>query len=105
MFRLIKTLLLIVGVAMVLWLGAHAYARYRIRTGFAEAGMSESAAKCMGNRLVKRLSLAQLRKLEALQEEKHTLHGLVKAVRRMDDRKIVTVTTSSAVLCTTGLAR
>ncbi|WP_404480928.1 hypothetical protein [Novosphingobium sp. BL-52-GroH] len=105
MTRLVKTVLLVAGLAAALWFGAHWYAEYRVRHAFAQAGMSDKAAACMGRRLVKHLSLAQLQKLTALQEEKHTVHGLVKAVRRMDDPRIVDVTGTSALLCTAGFAR
>lgn len=105
MFRLIKLLLILIGLAAVLWFGANRYAEYRVRTAFAEAGMNDKAAACMGRRLVKRLSIAQLAKLAEFEQETRTVGGLVRAVQRMDDRQIVTVTTSSAALCSTGLAR
>lgn len=104
MFRLIKSLLLLAGLAAVLWFGALWYAEYRVRTAFAEAGMNDKAAACMGHRLVKRLSFWQLHKMEAFQEEKHTIGGLVHAARKVDDGKVISVTTSSMLLCTTGLA-
>ena len=104
MFRLLKSLLTLIGLAVVLWFGVHWYATYRVRTAFAEAGMSDKAAACMGRRLVQRLSLAQLRKLEALETEERTVGGLLRGVRKVDDSEVVAVTTSSAALCTTGLA-
>lgn len=103
--KLVKRLLVLIGLAAVLWFGALWYAEYRVRTAFAEAGMNEKAAACMGHRLVKRLSLAQLYKLEAFQEERHTIGGLVHAARKVNDGKVISVTTSSMLLCTTGLAR
>ena len=104
MFRLIKSLLLLIGLAAVLWFGAVWYAEYRVRTAFAEAGMNEKASACMGRRLVKRLSFWQLYKLQAFQEEKHTIGGLVRAARKVNDGKVISVTSSSMLLCTTGLA-
>lgn len=103
--RLLKTLLTVAALCAAGWFGAHWYAEYRVRSAFAEAGMNDKAAACMGRRLVKRLTLVQLGKLTALQEENPTPGGLLRAVRRMDDAEIVTVTGSSALLCTTGLAR
>ncbi|WP_159977978.1 MULTISPECIES: hypothetical protein [unclassified Novosphingobium] len=105
MTRLIKIIAALAVLAAALWYGTHWYAEQRLRTAFAEAGMSDEAAACMGRRLVQRLSLLQLRKLEALQGEHRSVHGLVKAVRRMDDLRIAKVTGSSALLCTTGFAR
>ena len=46
MFRLIKLLLILIGLAAVLWFGANRYAEYRVRTSFAEAGMNDKAAAC-----------------------------------------------------------
>ncbi|SFG05525.1 hypothetical protein SAMN05518801_106166 [Novosphingobium sp. CF614] len=105
MFGLVKSLFTLVGLATALWFGAHWYAEYRVRTAFAEAGMNDKAAACMGRRLVKRLSLPQLRRLEAFQAEKHTVGGLLRAVRQVDDSEVIAVTVSSAALCATGLAR
>lgn len=104
MVRLFKRLLVLIGIAAVLWFGAHMYAAWRIRTALIEGGMNEKAAACMSRRLSKRLTLWQMHKLEAFQEEKHTIGGLVRAARKIDDRKVILVTTSSAALCTTGLA-
>lgn len=105
MFRLLKSLILLVGLLALLWFGAYWYAAYRVRTAFAEAGMSDKAAACMGRRLTKRLSLLQLRKLEAFESERRTVGGMLRAVRRIDDDEVIAVTTTSAALCTTGLAR
>ena len=104
MVRLLKRLLMLAGLAAVLWLGAHAYAGWRIRSALVEGGMNARAATCMAHRLTRRLSLWQLHKLEAFQEERPTIGGLVRAAKRIDDRKVILVTSSSALLCTTGLA-
>lgn len=61
--------------------------------------------------MVDRLSLAQLRKLERLRGtdraalERLSITEFVSAVRRIDDPEVVAVTTSSAALCASGLAR
>jgi len=103
--RLIKILLLVAVLSAAIWYGAHAYAQQQVRSAFAEAGMSDDAAACMGRRLAERLSLLQLHKLSELRGEKHGVHGLVKAVRRMDDPQVVAVTGKSALLCTMRFAR
>ncbi|WP_067735408.1 hypothetical protein [Novosphingobium naphthalenivorans] len=105
MFRLLKKFLLLVGLVAVLWFGAFWFAEFRVRTAFAEAGMTAKASACMGHRLVRRLSFLQLYKLTAFQEERHTPGGLLRAVRKINDSKVILVTTSSAALCSTGLAR
>src|SRR3546814_13123884 len=94
MFRVMKTFLALVGLAAVLWFGAFWYAEFRVRTAFAEAGMSDKAASCMGHRLVKRLSFVQLRKLTAFQEEARTVEGLMRAAHKVGDRKVIRVTAS-----------
>lgn len=103
--KLVKVLLVLIGLAAVLWFGAHWYAEYRVRTAFAEAGMSDRAAACMGHRLTQRLSLLQIRKLEALQSERKTIGGLVRATRRIGDPEVVRVTAGSIALCSTGLSQ
>ncbi|MCJ2177945.1 hypothetical protein [Novosphingobium album (ex Hu et al. 2023)] len=105
MLRLIKSFLLLAGVAAVLWFGAFWFAEFRVRTAFAEAGMSGKASACMGHRLVRRLSFLQLYKLTAFEEERRTVAGLMRSVRKIDDNKVIRVTASSAALCSTGLAR
>lgn len=105
MLRHLRNLALAVAAAAVIWMGLHAYARHRVRVAFAEAGMSAGAAKCMARRLDRRLTLRQIHQLAGLAEEPDTIEGVLRAVRRADDRRIVTVTTSSAVLCASGLAR
>ncbi|MFD2579258.1 hypothetical protein ACFSTD_13075 [Novosphingobium colocasiae] len=65
-----RTILVLVMLA-VLWFGAHIYAAWRIRTALIEGGMNEKAAACMSRRLSKRLTLWQMHKLEAFQEEKN----------------------------------
>lgn len=105
MSRLIKTLSFIAALTAATWFAAHWYAGYRVRTAFAEAGMSDKAARCMSHRLLGRLSLRQIGKLAALSEEKHSVRGLLRAVRKIDDGEVVSVTAGSALLCTTGLAR
>ena len=52
-----------------------AIAESRVRGALLEAGLSERNADCMAGRMVDRLSVAQLRKLEALQGERRTLAG------------------------------
>ena len=70
-----------------------------------DAGLSERNAECMAGRMVDRLSIAQLRKLERLSGEKRSLTDYVVAVRRVGDAEALAVTASSAALCASGLAR
>ena len=81
----------------------------RVRSALVEAGVSESDSTCMAQRMVDRLTIEQLRKLEALKarpgeaERPTTLGEYVARVRRVGDAEVVAVTASSAGLCATGL--
>jgi len=101
----LKRLLILVGLLAALWFGAHFYAAWRVRTAFAEAGMNAKAADCMAHRLTRKLNLWQLHKLTAFQDEAHTLPGLKRAARTIDDPRVVKVTIASMALCQMGIAR
>jgi hypothetical protein len=79
-------------------------AESRVRSALVGAGLPQAAAECMAGRMVDRLTIAQLRKLERLQGENRSLTDYLAAVRRVDDPQAVAVTASSAALCSTGLA-
>jgi hypothetical protein len=80
-------------------------AEHRVRSALLNAGLSERNADCMAHRMVDRLSIGQLRKLEQLEGEKRSITDYVAAVRRVGDAEAVAVTASSAALCATGIAR
>ena len=90
---------------------AQTIAESRVRSALEQAGLSEPHARCMAGRMVDRLTIDQLRKLEALgprEGEPRRPVGLadfVERVRRVGDPEVVAVTASSAGLCATGLAR
>ena len=81
----------------------------RVRSALVEAGVSEADSTCMAGRMVDRLTIAQLRKLEALKSRDGeparpaTLSEYVERVRRVGDAEVVAVTASSAGLCAVGL--
>lgn len=77
-------------------------AESRVRTALVGAGLSQDISACMARRMVDRLTIAQLRKLEALQGPKRTVADYVQAVRRVGDADVIEVTASSAALCATG---
>lgn len=84
--------------------------KWRVESALLEAGLSENRAECMSARMVDRLSVWQLYKLQqgmAPQEgEPDTAGGigeLVKRARRVDDAEAVAVTASSAGLCAIGI--
>jgi pyrroline-5-carboxylate reductase len=79
-------------------------AESRVRSALVDAGVSPANAACMAERMTDRLSLAQLRRLEALRAPKRSLADYVWTVRRLDDPQLVDVTVSAAALCAMGLA-
>lgn len=84
-------------------------AESRVESALREAGLSARNSACMAERMVDRLSIDQLRKLEGLKARKGepvrptTLKGYVERVRRVGDAEVLAVTSSSAALCAVGL--
>ncbi|WP_179504703.1 MULTISPECIES: hypothetical protein [unclassified Sphingomonas] len=76
----------------------------RVRSALVDAGVSPSNAACMAERMTDRLSIGQLRRLEALRAPKRSLSDYVWTVKRLDDPQLVDVTVSAAALCAMGLA-
>lgn len=105
MFRLFMLLLLLAGLIAVLVVGAEAYATWRIQSALVEAGASDRVAACVAERMVERLSFAQLAKLRALENDEPTLDGWLSSARQVGDREIILVASSSAVLCQAGFGR
>ena len=89
----------------LLALAACATPEARLRTGLVNAGLSQSIASCMAERMVDRLSLLRLRRLGSLSTLKDkrmsdlSLNQFLHKVRALKDPEILTVTTSSAALC------
>ena len=86
-------------------------AEQRVRSALVGAGLASATADCMAGRMVDRLSIAQLRKLEALGRDRsdgpgeRSLGEYLAAVRRVGNAEAIAVTASSAALCATGLAQ
>jgi NaMN:DMB phosphoribosyltransferase len=59
----------------------------------------------MADRMTDKLTILQLRKLQALQGEKRSLSDYVNAVRRVGDPEVLAVTATSAAVCATGMGR
>lgn len=76
----------------------------RVRSALMDAGLSQPNAACMAERMTDRLTLGQLRKLQALQSPKRSIADYVMTVRRVGDRELIEVTVGSALLCASGLA-
>ena len=102
-------IVLLAGGAMVTGL-ANPLIEARVKSALVESGIGEERAACMAERMVYRLSLGQLWKLQqgmAAQEgEPVSGYGLGELVKRLDrvgDREAVTVLTTSAGLCALGI--
>lgn len=89
---------------------AQTIAESRVRSAFVDAGLSDAQSGCMAERMVDRLTIDQLRKLEGLKprvgepRRPETMSGYLARVRRVGDAEVIAVTTTSAALCATGLA-
>lgn len=95
----------LVAVAAVLMLSACATPETRVRTALTDAGLSQPVAACMADRMVDRLSLIQLNKLSGLKKlrgqdmRKVTVGEFLKRTRSLQDPEILSVVTSSGLIC------
>lgn len=78
----------------------------RLRSGLQSAGLSRSLSACMADRMVDRLSLAQLVRLSDLPTagDARDVAGFLRRVCALGDPEILGVASSSAALCATGLS-
>jgi hypothetical protein len=86
-------------------LSACATPETRIRTALMDAGLSQPMAACMADRMVDRLSLVQLNRLGGLKKlrsqdmRKVPVDEFLRRTRALQDPEILSVATSSAVIC------
>ncbi len=94
-------------IAALAALSACAVPEARLRTGLTNAGLPKPLAACMAERMVDRLSLAQLMRIADLPKagEAESLDRFLHRVRALGDPEILAVATSSGGLCATGLAK
>ncbi|HJT41769.1 MAG TPA: hypothetical protein VJ762_15675 [Sphingobium sp.] len=77
----------------------------RVRAGLVEAGISPRMAACMAEKMVDRLSLAQLRRIQSLASlrkshiEEMTIDRFLYKLRALEDPEIFTVTSKAAIVC------
>ena len=89
----------------ILALSACATPETRIRTALMDAGLSQPIAACMADRMVDRLSLVQLNKLNGLKKlrgqdmRKVTVEEFLRRTRSLQDPEILGVATSSGLIC------
>lgn len=95
----------LVGLTL-LALSACATPETRIRTALMDAGLSKPIAACMADRMVDRLSLVQLNKLNGLKKlrgqdmRRVTVEEFLRRTRSLQDPEILGVATSSGLICT-----
>ncbi len=84
-------------------------AESRVRSALVDAGLNDGTADCMAERMVDRLTIDQLKKLERVKarpgekERGLSLSDYLARVRRVGDAEVVAVTASSAGLCAIGV--
>jgi type IV pilus biogenesis protein CpaD/CtpE len=94
----------LVSIAL-LALSACATPETRVRTALMDAGLSQPIAACMADRMVDRLSLIQLNKLNGLKKlrgqdmRKVTVEEFLRRTRALQDPEILGVATSSGLIC------
>jgi len=88
-------------VLMLLALSACAVPEARLRAGLVNAGLSRPMAACMAERMVDRLSLAQLRRIGNLPyaRDERSVSGFLHRVRALRDPEIWTVSSTAAAVC------
>lgn len=100
-----KILNFTVALATIATLAGCATPETRVRNGLMSAGLSAPVSVCMADRMVDRLSLGQLNKLNGLSKLKKrqpgdvTINEFVKQTRALQDQEIIGVVTSSGVVC------
>ncbi|MGK2912230.1 MAG: hypothetical protein ACSLE1_20900 [Sphingobium sp.] len=89
-------------------LAACAAPQNKVETGLIRAGVSPRMAGCMADRMVDRLSTAQLKQLQSLAKVGRadpyavSVDQLLHNVRALDDPEIVAVTSKAALVCALG---
>jgi hypothetical protein len=94
-----------ISLALIATLAACATPETRVRKGLISAGLSEPMSRCMAGRMIDRLSLLQIRKLDGLSKLRKKNAGdisfneFVKRTKGLQDPEILGVVSSSGVIC------
>jgi len=89
----------------LLALSACATPETRVRTALMDAGLSQPMAACIADRIIDRLSLIHLNKLNGLKKlrgqdmRKVTVEEFLRRTRALQDPEILGVATSSGLIC------
>lgn len=104
-FMPFRTLAFGLGASLLLSACATVSPESRLRAGLMDAGLSPRMAGCMAERMVDRLSLLQLRRLQSLVSlrkshmSEMTIDSFLYKVRALEDPEIFTVSSKAAVFC------
>ncbi|GAB5482356.1 MAG: hypothetical protein Pars92KO_21130 [Parasphingorhabdus sp.] len=96
---------LVAGLALIASLAACTTPETRVRNGLMSAGLSKPIASCMADRMVDRLSYAQIDKLNRLDKLRKrdpgdiSVNEFVKRTKALQDPEILGVVTSSGLVC------
>lgn len=95
---------LIAATLLPLALGAcvQTIAKSRVQSALIGAGLSQPVSSCMAAHMVDKLTIAQLRKLEAFQGPKTSAFDYIRAIQRINDPEAIRVTMAAAGLCMSG---
>ncbi|MBU6268191.1 MAG: hypothetical protein KGN34_11665 [Sphingomonadales bacterium] len=77
----------------------------RVETALVNAGLPQPLSECMARRMAEKLTIAQLRRLQALGVEKRTYGDYIRAVKNVHDNDALEVLLASFALCKTGIVR
>jgi len=103
--RSAPAMMLVTAIALALTACSTISPEVRVRTKLIEAGLKPRVAGCMAERLVDRLSLTQLRRLQSLGGlGKHdvgtmSLEDVVHRLRALNDPEIVSVVLKAGIGC------
>ena len=97
-----RPLVVVLAAALTLTGCVEKIAEHKVRAALIDAGLAPHTSDCMARRMVDRLTISQLRKLQALQGEKRSVFDYVAAVRRVGDPQVFQVTAAAGAVCATG---
>ncbi len=105
----VVVLVLLAGIALQTGM-ARPLVKWRVQGALVASGITDERADCMADRMVDRLSVWQLYKLQSGMAPRDGeadsaagLGDLVKRLRRVEDTEAVAVVTTSAGLCAMGI--
>ena len=77
----------------------------RVEVALRNAGVSQPVSECAARRMAAKLSIAQLRRLQALGVQKRSYYDYIVAVKKVHDPDALEVMVASLALCKAGIVR